>query len=258
MSHAPWRRSLVVDGAAIAIVSVAICLFAHELVFMTALVPVVVLLRMVAFARWVRPPWGMGRELAALAACTLLGAFNDWSSVDRHMIYDYGVPHFTELSSIPIWMLIFWGVVIRFMGSLAGLSPPRRQGVAARLAVGLLLVVITRQAIYRLYLDPILSWLPFALALGCYLLLFRAGVREARLVAIAMLGGTAVEVLYINVGGLHSYHLGLVGGVPLWIMLWWPLALLVLGDLVYVARKRASRAPHRVANSARPLDLTLP
>lgn len=43
--------------------------------------------------------------------------------------------------------------------------------------------------------------------------------------------GAIVEVAYIQGGGLHRYHLGWIGGVPLWIALWWPLAVLVWGDL---------------------------
>jgi hypothetical protein len=186
-------------------------------------------------------------EVAFLALCTALGAFNDWSSVVRHGIYDYTVPVFyPELTSIPIWMLLFWGLVLRLFVSLgnwarlgAGARPRDAVGIGpwstqrARLRVALLLVLAlaTRQAIYRLYLDPWWSWIPFAAALGLYPLLFGLTKHEARLAALTLAIGPLVEVLYIQVAGLHRYALGWLGGVPLWITLWWVLAVLLWRDL---------------------------
>ena len=95
----------------------------------------------------------------------------------------------------------------------------------------MLLVLATRQLLYRYYLDPVLSWLPFAVALLAYAALFGVPAHERRLAALAALGGPAVEIAFIHIGGLHHYHLGWFGGVPLWIILWWILAVLIWNDL---------------------------
>ncbi|MBW2457902.1 MAG: hypothetical protein JRI68_25580, partial [Deltaproteobacteria bacterium] len=187
-----------------------------------------------------------GRAEALLCVlCLALGAFNDWSSVHRHQIYDYTVPHyFPTLSSIPIWMLLYWGMILRFFVSLCRwrrLAPPARPDNRLRgldgdhpwLKMGLqvALVMGTRQTIYRLHDDPWWSWLPFAIAIGCWLLLFRPDRHDAKLLALFAIGGPGIEILYIQVGGLHQYGLGWLGGVPLWIALWWLLAVLVGKDL---------------------------
>jgi hypothetical protein len=125
-------------------------------------------------------------------------------------------------------------------GRLGATSAPRDlvrlgRGLVARplLRVGLLLVLIlaTRQTIYRFALDPVLSWLPFALALATYLLLFGIDRHELRLAAITLVAGPLVEVLYIQIARLHVYPLGWLAGVPLWIVLWWVLAVLAWNDL---------------------------
>jgi hypothetical protein len=77
----------------------------------------------------------------------------------------------------------------------------------------------------------LLSWLPFAAALVIYVLVFRLGPHERVLLALAAIVGPLVEILFIQVGGLHRYHLGWFGGVPLWIILWWMLAVLVWDDV---------------------------
>ena len=100
-----------------------------------------------------------------------------------------------------------------------------------KVALQLLLVLATRQAIYRLYDDPLWSWLPFAAALALWLALFRPSTHDLKLLALVALGGPGIELLYINVGLLHRYALGWIGGVPLWIALWWLLAVLVVNDL---------------------------
>ena len=60
--------------------------------------------------------------------------------------------------------------------------------------------------------------------------LFRPDKRLYQLAGAFLLAGTAIESLYINVGGLHQYHLGWFGGVPLWIALWWTLSLVIWDD----------------------------
>lgn len=235
-----------VDAAAIAAVSVGICVASDDLHLMSLLVVGVLSLRQVA--------WGLlsgGRRLACellfFGLCTALGAFNDWSSVVRHEIYEYTVPAaFPEVSTIPIWMLLFWGMILRFFVTFAtwrrfdaGSTPRDRVrgpgGVSsrpvARVVLQLLLVLMTRQAIYRTYDDPVWSWLPFVAAGGVWFVLFAPDRSERRLAAAVAVIGPAVEVLYIQVGHLHAYHLGWLGGVPLWIALWWVLAVLVWKDV---------------------------
>ena len=69
------------------------------------------------------------------------------------------------------------------------------------------------------------------MAIGVWLLLFRLTRHDAKLLALFAVGGPGIEILYIQVGGLHRYDLGWLGGVPLWIALWWLLAVLVGKDL---------------------------
>lgn len=239
-------RAFATDLAAVAAVGAGICAKSDDLVFMTILVPAVIVSR---FAVWVRLPVAergivLRAELVFFTVCLCLGAFNDWNSVVRHRIYDYDVPHlFPALGSIPLWMLVYWGMVLRFVATLCrwrGLSPPSQPSgeisrvgrpAWAKVTLELLLVLATRQLVYRYYLDPVLSWLPFAVALLAYAALFGVSAQERRLAALAALGGPAVEIAFIHVGGLHHYHLGWLGGVPLWIVLWWVLAVLIWNDL---------------------------
>jgi len=242
-------RAFAVDAAAIAVTSVAICAASDALAFMTAFVPAVVAVRFALFAMLSREERGGGlaAEGVFFAICTALGAFNDWSSVVHHEIYAYSVPHyFPELSTIPLWMLLFWGMILRFLVTLfrwQRLRPsndvrndlflPGRTVQSPWLKVGLelALVVATRQLIYRHFDDPWMSWIPFAAALFLFALLFRPDRHERLLLGLFAIGGPAIEVLYIQVGDLHRYQLDWLAGVPLWIALWWLLSALIWKDL---------------------------
>ena len=241
-------RGFAVDAATIVAVSLAICVAADQLVLMSVLVPVLLMVRL---AVWSRLPYtdrghSVGVELAFLLICTVLGAFNDWNSVHRHRIYDYTVPvENAAWSLIPFWMLLYWGMILRFFMTLARwrrLGPPDSPANQLRLTAMsgrswakvlalLLIVAITRQFIYHFYLDPIMSWLPFAVGLVAYALVFPVTRHDLKLLGIFALGGPAIEILYIQVGQLHSYHLGWLAGVPLWIALWWLVSILVWKDL---------------------------
>lgn len=242
-------RAFAIDCAAVVTVGAAICAASHALTAMTLLVPAVVALRFVA---WVRLPAhergiALSGEAAFFTLCLVLGAGNDWNSVVRHRIYDYAVPHeFPGASGIPLWMLLYWGMLLRFVATLCRwerLIPPPvpADGVTLgtrtvsspwiKVAGELVLVVATRQMIYAHYANPLMSWLPFAAALAVYAAVFRLTRHDRLLLLLAASVGPAVEVLFIQVGGLHRYHLGWLGGVPLWIVLWWMLAVLVWNDL---------------------------
>ena len=253
-------RLVALDAAVVALVSAGICLASDQLLFMTILVPAVILARFLVLAALARPEAvSLKAELVFFLVCTCLGAFNDWNSVCNHRIYDYTVPHYLDLSTIPLWMLLFWGMILRFIARLArweALSPPAapsdRVGLGGlavdsglvKVATQLVLVLVTRQAIYRFFGDPILSWLPFAGALLLYLLLCRVDRHDLALLAIFLVGGPLIEVLYIQVGGLHAYKLGWFGGVPLWIVLWWLVIVLIWKDLaIRIERWAAGREP---------------
>ncbi len=242
------RSELGIDGIAIVAVSAGICVASQQLLAMTVLVVAVWIVRTVAWVRFrPRHAHGLGAELAFAIVLTCIGGFNDWNSVDRHRIYDYTVPtDLAGLSTLPIWMLLYWGLILRFLATLAlfdalGPSPAPRNDVRigpwlsmrpwVKVVAQLALVVATRQTIYRTFLDPLWSWLPFLIAGLLHVALFRWDERDRRLVLLALLVGPLVEMLYIQVGGLHRYHLGWLGGVPLWIALWWGVALLIWRDL---------------------------
>jgi hypothetical protein len=241
-------RAFALDLGCVFVISVGICLLSKQLDAMTFLVGAALGLRLWLYARIPRQgrDLSVGAELLFFALCTVLGAANDWNSVTRHRIYDYTVPvYFPEWSRVPIWMLLFWGMILRLVSSLfrwirLQLTPPPNtvhlggaplRSTALRLAVLLLLVLITRQTIYRLYLDPVLSWVPFLLGIACMLLLLRPDVRRVIVLAVFGCVGPAVEVLYIQIGQLHAYHLGVLWGVPVWIALWWILSAAVWGEI---------------------------
>jgi hypothetical protein len=117
-------------------------------------------------------------------------------------------------------MLLYWGMILRFVTSMAlwqrlrppdtpandlSLGPVVLRSPWRKVTVELLIVAFTRQAIYRTHEDPL---------------------------------------LYIHLGNLHHYHLGWIAGVPLWIVLWWALAVLIWKDLS--ARLVLWLAPRRI------------
>jgi len=241
------RRSdaeLAVDFAAIVLMSVAVTFMAQRLVLMSVLTPVVFMLRMLLWRRVTRTTTRTLRaECAFLALCTVIGGFNDWNTVVHHGVYAYDVPVFVPgLSTIPLWMLLYWGLILRFLLSLAlwrrlgeATTPAPRLRVlrtpAVRVAVLLGLVLITRQCIYVAYQDPLWSWLPFLFASVVYVALLGLSRADLALCAFMLVAGPAIEALYIQQGHLHHYALGWIGGVPLWIALWWLLGVLVWKDI---------------------------
>ena len=243
------NRLMALDGACIVVVSAAICLASRHLVFMSVFVPLVLVVRIVALAVLAeREGVNMKAEIAFFLICTGLGAFNDWNSVCNKKIYDYSVPHFFEFSSIPLWMLLFWGMILRFFARLArwerlgpddapsnlvGVGRFRAHSAALKILAELCLIASTRWMIYRFYMDPVLSWLPFLAGLCLFALLFHPSRHDYKLLVLFLLLGPVVEILYIQAGDLHFYHLGWFGGVPLWIVLWWALIILIWKDLAF-------------------------
>jgi hypothetical protein len=251
-------RELILDGATIAVISAAICVAADQVAEMTVFVPSVIAARTVVWAA-LRGRGAWRGEVAFLAICAAIGGFNDWNTVVHHEVYAYTVPHFfPQLSSIPLWMLLFWGMILRFVFTLSrwrGLDPPAKprdtvrlgrrhiQSPGLKVALLLALVLITRQCIYRTYDDPVLSWLPFLLAGVLYLALFPPTRTELRLGVFTLVLGPAVEVLYIQAGGLHQYELGWLGGVPVWIAIWWVVGVWVWSDLGWRIHRAVAAAP---------------
>ncbi len=241
-------RAMGIELAAIVAVSVGVLTIPDRTAWMSALVAAAFVGRTLAWATLPRKERGpVSAELVFLAVCTLAGGFNDWNSVVRHGVYDYTVAvWWPEASTIPLWMLAFWGLILRSVYALtrwSRLGPPEgpvdtvhvggRAMRSAALKVGVLLTLtlVTRQCIYRLWDDPWLSFLPFAAALLAYVALCRPGRHDGLLVGVFLAVGPAVEVLYIGIGGLHRYEHGVLAGVPVWIALWWLLAVLVWKDL---------------------------
>jgi hypothetical protein len=256
-------RAVAIDAGAVGVVGAAIVAgLPASPGAMLALVAAVVLAR---FALWSRRVPGaerlpLGGELGFFAAATLLGAANDWNTVVRHRVYDYAVP--SELAiehALPVWMLLAWGLILRGLATVAGwrrLRPPaapRDQVYLAgrvvtsaplKIALQLALIAVTRQVVYRAHGDALWSWLPFALAVLAWIALFRPDRRDRVLLGAFAVVGPLVEVLFIQAGGLHAYALGWLGGVPLWIVLWWVLAVAVWADLsARLVRWLAGRAP---------------
>lgn len=244
----PTSNSLMaIDFITILIISLAICLASHELVFMSFFVPLVILMRFVLIDRMVnKTEINIKTEIPFFILITLLGAFNDWNSVSNKKIYDYTVPHYFEFSSIPMWMLIYWGMILRAiysfskwsflkpqakLNNIIGLKKYQITNPGLKIISELMLVFITRQFIYKYYLDPILSWIPFVIALIIWLLFFKVNRHDIKLLFVFLLVGPLVEIIYIKIGHLHYYHLGLIYGVPVWIIIWWLIIVLIWKDL---------------------------
>jgi len=252
------HRLVALDAACIAAVSLAICLASRHLLFMTALVPAVILARFLALASLAdHEGVSMRAELAFFALCTALGSFNDWNSVCHKKIYEYTVPHFFSFSTIPLWMLLFWGMILRFIARLArwerlgpdesasnrvGIGKMRTDHAGLKVMAELSLLVATRWTVYQLYADPVLSWTPFLVAIFLFTILLGASQHDAKLLGLFLLAGPAVEIFYIQIGGLHRYALGWIGGVPLWIVMWWALSILIWKDLAFRIEKRLRAA----------------
>jgi len=242
----------------ILLVSIAICLAADRLAFMSVFVALVLAARLcLLYGLRRREQINFRAELLFLGICTLVGAYNDWTSVCVKGVYAYTVPHAFDWSSIPLWMLLYWGMILRMFARVArwrALKPPaepsnlvvlgRRQMRHPALKLGFMfvLVFITRRQIYQHYLHPTWSWLPFLVALLVFLCVCRPDRHDLKLMAIVLPVGPLVEAAYINLGGLHYYHLGIVAGVPLWIILWWLLIILIWKDIALrleIALRRA-------------------
>lgn len=243
--------ALLLDGAAVAGVGAAV-LVASDRPAVMWLVLAVALLGRFALWRRLHPDRSLLAELAFFALCTVVGAFNDLNTVAVHGVYRYTAPsELPALSPIPLWMLLYWGLILRFVFTLAhwpGLGEPRprrvlgRRSAARTIALAAAVLVPTRLALFAWFEDPVLSWLPFAAALVAFALVGRVDRRDLRLAALALTVGPVVEALFIRVGGLHAYALGWIFGVPLWIVLWWALSVWIwkdLGALAYAAIERA-------------------
>lgn len=238
-------RVMAIDAGAALAISAGIVAATNELVFMSVFVPAVLVARTLLLGPHLRREWGfgLGTEVLFLAGCTLVGAFNDWNSVVRHGVYAYHAPtFFPAFTTIPEWMLLFWGFILRSLVTLfrwERMQPPASVSNASRFAadhavvrVGLQIAIVlaTRQAIYRLYEDPIGSWVPFAAALVLYAVLLQPRRYEMKIGLGFLVAGPLIEAAYIQWGGLHDYRLGWFLGVPLWIALWWVLAVLIWSD----------------------------
>lgn len=234
------RRLLLLDTAVAAIISGLILAAAHLLTLMSIAVPAILLMRLGLAVQICRKE---GRSLAGevlfYLICTLLGAFNDWNSVVHHAIYEYQVPYCFTFSTIPVWMLLYWGLVLRLMAGagwmVAGSSPPDKLGigrhfirsVGVRLIFLIILGLLTRRFIYIHYLHPVMSWMPFLVAFLLALVTTYPGRRDFYFLGICLVAGPLVEIAYINLGQLHVYYLGVVAGLPVWLILWWLLSAMI-------------------------------
>lgn len=266
-------RLVALDAALVAGVTVAILLAAHDWAVMSGVVAVAFVARLGCLALVPRAERGLslGAEAAFHVGLAVLGGFNDWNSVCHHRIYEYTVPvDLPAWSTIPTWMLFYWGQILRLIATVARwprLRPPvaasdtvslgrrRVSSAGLKIALELGLLVGTRQCIYRLWAHPVASWLPFAIALVAGAVLFRPRGYELRLIALVTVAGPLAEIAYIA-AGLHRYALGWFGGVPLWIVLWWGLAVLLFSDLATRALARLARSSALTAPGAS--DPTVP
>lgn len=228
------RAALVLDAILVGLVSIVACATRSDLKTMTLLVAVAWAGRLCFSALAPRRGERLA-ETALFLGATLLGGFNDFNTVVIHGVYRYRVAVFSpDTGSIPLWMLLFWGLILRFSAGLAWSFAGMREAggrPAARLLFLLSLVAVTRLSIFRYSRDPVASWAPFAAASVAYFAVLRPARAHYVLFAGVLAIGTAVEVLFIRAARMHEYDLGLVGGVPLWISLWWGLGVLIWQEI---------------------------
>ncbi|MCA9607508.1 MAG: hypothetical protein KC619_18000 [Myxococcales bacterium] len=245
----------LVDGAAVAMVGAAVLVVADRPAVMWAVLLVALVARFVLWRR-LHPERSLAVELVFFAVCAVVGAFNDLNTVALHGVYRYTAPsELPALSPIPLWMLLYWGLILRFVLALTrwhGLGAPRPRRVLGRRSIPRLLALVaavivpTRLVLFARYEDALWSWLPFAVALGVFAVVGRVDRHDLRLAALALVVGPVVEALFIRVGHLHAYALGWLFGVPLWIVLWWALSVWIWKDVGALAHAGIERALGRL------------
>lgn len=240
-------HEVVADFIAVIVISALILLSVDNEMIMSVVVASVVVWRNLIYPLIKKD--SLSSSLVFYIICVLLGGFNDWRSVDVKKIYEYHAPtSFPDFSSIPLWMYLYWGIILCLMSRLGRwnwgrsyvnsdeLLPWFKKGLTSpvmKILGQLLLIFITRQTIYTNYLDPFYSWFPFVVAIVAYVIVFRVNVQDILFFFTAIILGTIVESAYITLANLHFYHLGIIYGVPVWITLWWGLSVLIWRDLSY-------------------------
>lgn len=247
---------MAIDAVAVLIISFAFCLAGDRLVFMTLLVPAVIFLRFLFLA-------GLGREAIDLKAeiifyliCTIIGIVNDLNSVIQHELYHYSLPRFSASIPTPIWMLLFWGLILRSLARFSrwqALNPP--QHISNEIGIGrhvmsngcakvifeIILVLLSRQAIYKTYTHPVFSWLPLTIILFIAIGTLKLSRHDWKILSIFAIFGPITEIIYIQVGHLHVYQLGWIAGAPIWIFLWWIIVMLIWKDFAFRIERFLSR-----------------
>jgi hypothetical protein len=256
-------RLTAIDAAVIAAVSLAICTMSQHLWFMTLFVILAIAVRFWALYKVAaKENISMVGEGIFFTICAVVGAAYDWNAVAVRSLYFYLVPNFFPTLPIPVWMMLYWGMILRGLARFArwrALSPPpspaKSIGISdMRIDAGWLKVIaelaimfLAGRAIGKLYMDPILSWLPFAAGLGIYLILFPPEKHDLKLLMVGLFVCPAIEIAYVRTGDLYKFYLDDIYGAPVWLFFWWMLAILTWKDLAF----RMERLIGRVFGGAR-------
>jgi len=166
-----------------------------------------------------------------------------------------GIYHYTSLTVLPflqgllpVWMIAFWGQVFLlfrkvfhvewFQGPSFAKDGRFLHGwLSTRLLVDIIVLVILRIAIYRLYMDPVFPAAVYGGIIIARLLLVRPRKNELLIMAILpyafMFEGLMVTF------GLYVYYDPVFMGLPAWLLLWWaflvPLLLKQVFDMMEYA-----------------------
>lgn len=240
----PNNNAFYLDLLVMIIVSILIAFKAQDLLFMTITIPSILMIRLFFVVSFNRSQ-ASDQLIFIYLVATIIGAFNDYNSVVIKKIYSYTVPvYFESLSSIPIWMLLFWGMILQFILSLkvflqsyfdelnCNSNTFSIPALLRKFIIQAGILLSTRQCIYLFFMDPFWSWFPFAVALTIYTVFYIRKKSEVCLLLFAIIIGPMIEAIFITIGKLHFYHLGIFFGVPFWIILWWPLAALIWSDWI--------------------------
>lgn len=172
-----------------------------------------------------------------------------------------GIYHYTSLTILPflqgllpVWMIVFWGQVFLLFRKVFHVSWFKGAGfnkdgrflngwLSTRLLIDIIVLVILRITIYRLYLDPVFSAAIYGGVIITRLLLIHP--RKNELLIMAILPYAFMFEGFMVTFGLYVYYNPVFMGLPAWLFLWWaflvPLLLKQVFDMIeyMISRKPA-------------------
>jgi len=208
-------RELVAEALVLILAAASIYFFARKTYLMSAVMLGIIIFRFVFCYR--------KGDLIFFFLGFVLGGGNDLISMYKK-VYAYLPAPDISLLPIPMWVLLFWGLIFVFFRKLMRFGPflgePPKRLIDQPLLLDGLILVIYRMIIYR---TADRFWLPdalFAAILVLRLLVSVPSKNERRLMLTMLVLGPAYEIWLIHCG-LYVYQTGFFYGMPLWLIVYW-------------------------------------